>query len=100
MSLFTRSSSHGILLADQSGDRILAYISYVSRSYAEVCAGQFEAAAESIAKSQAISQELFRIMNPSRFHSCNSATWTNKRFQSVKKLQSVAIINLNGENQH
>jgi len=58
MSLFTRSSSHGILLADQSGDRILAYISYVSRSYAEVCAGQFEAAAESIAKSQTIVQDL------------------------------------------
>src|SRR5208337_440924 len=48
----------GIETAEQSGDRVTVYLCYVSRSYAEVCAGQFEAAAESIAKCHAVEQEL------------------------------------------
>ncbi len=44
--------------AGQSGDRILVYFCYANRSYAELCAGQFEAAAESMAKCQAVAQEL------------------------------------------
>ena len=44
------TTRQGIEAAEQSGDRILVYLCYFSRSYAEVCAGQFEAAAESMAK--------------------------------------------------
>jgi len=43
---------------EHSGDRAFVYLLYLFRSYSEVCAGQFEAAAESIAKSQTIVQDL------------------------------------------
>lgn len=39
-------------------NRIVLYLCYADRSCAELCAGQFEAAAESGAKCQAITQEL------------------------------------------
>jgi class 3 adenylate cyclase/tetratricopeptide (TPR) repeat protein len=43
---------------EQSGDRGLVYLCYGVRSYAEIYAGQFEAAAESLAKCMAIAQKL------------------------------------------
>jgi class 3 adenylate cyclase/tetratricopeptide (TPR) repeat protein len=52
---FTRQAIEAL---EQSGDLILVYLCYANRSYAEVCAGQFEAAAESMAKCQAIAHEL------------------------------------------
>jgi tetratricopeptide (TPR) repeat protein len=52
------TTRQAIEAAEQSGDRILVYLCYWTRSYAELCAGQFEAAAESIAKAQAVAQEL------------------------------------------
>ncbi len=54
----TEFTRQGIEAAGQSGDRGLVYLCYHVRSYAELCAGQFEAAAESIAMAQAIAQEL------------------------------------------
>jgi tetratricopeptide (TPR) repeat protein len=54
----TEFTRQGIEAAEQSGNRTLVYLCYAVRSYAELCAGQFEAAAESIAKFQAITQEL------------------------------------------
>jgi tetratricopeptide (TPR) repeat protein len=54
----TETTQQGIEAAEQSGDRIIVYLCYWSRSTAEVCAGQFEAAAQSVAKCQAIAQEL------------------------------------------
>ncbi len=44
--------------AEQTGDRILLRLCHAVRSYAELCAGQFEAAAESGEKAMAITQEL------------------------------------------
>jgi class 3 adenylate cyclase/tetratricopeptide (TPR) repeat protein len=54
----TETTGQGIEAAEKSGDRIIVYLCYTSRAYAELCAGQFEAASESIAKCQAITQEL------------------------------------------
>jgi class 3 adenylate cyclase/tetratricopeptide (TPR) repeat protein len=51
-------SRQAVEAAEQSGDHIFVYVSYSNRGYAEVCAGQFEAAAESMAKAQTIAQEL------------------------------------------
>jgi tetratricopeptide (TPR) repeat protein len=42
---------------EHSGDRAFVYLHYMLCSYSEVCAGQFEAAAQSIAKLQTIVQE-------------------------------------------
>ncbi|MGD0399369.1 MAG: adenylate/guanylate cyclase domain-containing protein [Syntrophobacteraceae bacterium] len=53
----TEISRQVIEAAEQSGDRILVNLCYGNRAYAGLCAGQFEAAAESIAKCQAIAQE-------------------------------------------
>ena len=53
----TEISRQVIEAAEQSGDRILVYLCHTNRAYAELCAGQFEAADESIAKCQAIAQE-------------------------------------------
>ncbi len=54
----TEISRQGIEAAEQSGDRVLVYLCYASRSYAELCALKLEAADESITKCQAILQEL------------------------------------------
>jgi class 3 adenylate cyclase/tetratricopeptide (TPR) repeat protein len=54
----TETARQGIEAAEQSGDRLLGYLCYAVRAYAELCAGQYEAAAESMAKNQAIAQEL------------------------------------------
>jgi predicted ATPase len=53
----TEFTRQGIEAAEQSGDRPQVYHCYVPRAHAEIFAGQFEAAAESIAKAQAIAQE-------------------------------------------
>ncbi len=44
--------------AEQSGDRFIVLLGHLTHASAELCAGQFEAAAESMAKCQAIAQEL------------------------------------------
>ena len=54
----TETTRQAIEAAEQSGDRILLPLCYATGSYAELCAGQFEAAAESAAKAQAIAREL------------------------------------------
>jgi tetratricopeptide (TPR) repeat protein len=54
----TETSRQGIEAAEQAGDRIIVYLCYFTRVFAELCAGQFEAAAESIAKAQSIAREL------------------------------------------
>jgi tetratricopeptide (TPR) repeat protein len=54
----TESSRQAIEALEQSGDRMLVYHCYAVRSYAELCAGQIDAAAESMATCQAIAQTL------------------------------------------
>ena len=54
----TEISRQGIEAAEQSGDRITVYLCYYNRLHAELCTGQFNAAAESMAKCQAIAREL------------------------------------------
>ena len=51
---FTRQA---IEAAELSGDRILIYLCYAVRAYAELCVGEFDAASESMAKGQAIARE-------------------------------------------
>jgi class 3 adenylate cyclase/tetratricopeptide (TPR) repeat protein len=58
LSCTTETSRQAIEALEQSGDRLFIYLCYGNRSYAELCAGQFEAAAESMAKCQAVAQEL------------------------------------------
>jgi tetratricopeptide (TPR) repeat protein len=54
----TRETSRQAIEAlEQSGDRFNVYRCYAVRAYAEVFAGRFEAAAESMAKCQAVAQE-------------------------------------------
>jgi class 3 adenylate cyclase/tetratricopeptide (TPR) repeat protein len=52
------TTRQGIEAAEQSGDRILVYLCSLARAYAEICAGKFEAAAESMAKCQEVAEEL------------------------------------------
>ncbi len=44
--------------AEQSGNRIFVYFYYANRSYAELCGGQFDAAAANMANCMAVAQEL------------------------------------------
>jgi class 3 adenylate cyclase/tetratricopeptide (TPR) repeat protein len=53
-----QTSQQGIEAAEHSGDRVLVYLCYTNRCYAELCALQLEAVDENITKCQAILQEL------------------------------------------
>jgi tetratricopeptide (TPR) repeat protein len=55
------AAHQGIQAAEQSGDRIYAYIGYGYRGWAQGRAGQFEAAAASLAKGLALAQELGQV---------------------------------------
>lgn len=44
--------------SELSGNSVIVYFCHANRSYAELCNGQFDAAADSMAKCQAIAQEL------------------------------------------
>jgi class 3 adenylate cyclase/tetratricopeptide (TPR) repeat protein len=54
----TEFARQGIEAAEKSGDRLIVYFCYLTRATAEIFAEQFEAAAQSIAKLQAIALEL------------------------------------------
>ena len=55
----TEITRQAIEAIEQSGDRTLVFHCYAFRSYAEVCAGQFDAA-ENMAKCKAVAQEFGR----------------------------------------
>ncbi len=67
------TSRQAIEALGQSGNRFFVYRCYAVRAYAEVFAGQFEAAAESMAKCQAVAQELGGQLVGADLHASTSA---------------------------